>query len=93
MSLHFKILGHPHSTCTARVLLTLAEKKHEDFELYTVNFAELENKSPGYLLKQPFGQIPVLEHGDFVLYESRAIARYIGKTIIGCKSELTNVHR
>ena len=28
---------------------------------------------------QPFGQIPVLVDGDFVLYESRAICRYIAR--------------
>ncbi|KAI5122249.1 hypothetical protein M0805_007114 [Coniferiporia weirii] len=35
-------------------------------------------KSEGHLSRQPFGQVPVLEEEDgFLLYESRAIARYI----------------
>jgi glutathione S-transferase len=42
------------------------------------DFAKLEHKSPEYLAnEQPFGKIPVLHDGDYKIYESRAIARYI----------------
>src|SRR5262249_43025515 len=28
-------------------------------------------------VRHPFGRVPVLQHGDFVLYETRAIAAYV----------------
>jgi glutathione S-transferase len=34
------------------------------------------SRSPEHLKRQPFGRIPVLEHGDFCLYETQAILRY-----------------
>ncbi|CAF1649587.1 unnamed protein product, partial [Didymodactylos carnosus] len=43
-------------------------------------------KKPEHLAKQPFGKIPVLEQQDFVLYESRAIARFINDTATGGQS-------
>jgi glutathione S-transferase len=38
-----------------------------------------ESKSPEYRAKQPFGQVPVLEDGDFSLFESAAIVFYIAE--------------
>lgn len=37
------------------------------------------NQTPDYLAKFPLGKIPVLEHGDFCLTESLAIAEYVAK--------------
>jgi len=76
------VYGLAMSTCTRRVLVTLHEKK-ADFDLKPINFAAGEHKSPAYLTKQPFGQIPYLEEGDFTLYESRAICRYLDETLPG----------
>ena len=36
-----------------------------------------EIKSEAYLTKHPFGRAPLFEHGDFTLYETQAILRYI----------------
>ncbi|KAJ7884507.1 hypothetical protein B0H13DRAFT_1889919 [Mycena leptocephala] len=36
-----------------------------------------EHKTPEYLENQPFGQIPYIDGDGFVLYETRAICRYI----------------
>ncbi|KAJ7118263.1 hypothetical protein C8R44DRAFT_878878 [Mycena epipterygia] len=36
------------------------------------------HKTPDYLAKNPFGQVPMLGDG-FVLYESRAICRYLAE--------------
>jgi glutathione S-transferase len=36
-----------------------------------------ESKSEAYLKLNPFGRIPTFQHGDFVLYETQAILRYI----------------
>jgi glutathione S-transferase len=34
-------------------------------------------RTPEYLRRQPFGRIPSMEHGDFSLYETQAILRYV----------------
>lgn len=71
-----KLYGMPLSTCTKRVVTVLAEKK-VDYELVTIDFAKAEHKSAPYLQKQPFGKIPYLDDDGFIVFESRAIARYI----------------
>lgn len=38
---------------------------------------------PGYLKLHPFAKIPALEHGDFKLYETAAITRYIDEAFPG----------
>ncbi|MEI9948369.1 MAG: glutathione S-transferase N-terminal domain-containing protein [Pseudomonadota bacterium] len=71
-----KIFGHPGSTCTRKVLMTLNETK-TPFELVLVDFAKGEHKQPAHLARQPFGQVPALDDDGFKMYESRAMARYI----------------
>jgi len=71
-----KIFGHPASTCTRKVLMTLNET-NTPFELVLVDFAKGEHKQPPHLARQPFGQVPTLDDDGFELYESRAMARYI----------------
>jgi glutathione S-transferase len=71
-----KVYGHPLSTCTRKVLMTLAEtQQHADFSV--VDLFRGEQKTPAYLDKHPFGVIPVLDDDGFVLWESRAIIRYL----------------
>jgi len=70
------IHGHPSSTCTRKLLCTFFEKKQEfDFDL--VDFATGAHKKPPHILLQPWGQVPAIVDGDWVLYESRAICRYL----------------
>lgn len=71
-----KIYGHPMSTCTRKVLTTLAET-NTAFELSLVDFAKGEHKQEPHLSRQPFGQIPTLDDDGFALFESRAICRYL----------------
>lgn len=35
------------------------------------------SKNEAYLKKHPFGRVPFFEHGDFALYETQAILRYL----------------
>ena len=85
-----KLYGHPLSTCTRKVLTTLAET-NTPYELVVVDFATGEHKAPPHVARQPFGQVPALEDGGFELYESRAMARYINDKARGnlVPSELT----
>jgi glutathione S-transferase len=55
-----KLHGAAGSTCGKRVGFILHEKQIP-FELVTVNWAVGEHKSPAWLEKQPFGQIPYID--------------------------------
>ena len=71
-----KIYGHPMSTCTRKVLMTLAET-NTPYDFVLVDFVKGEHKQPAHLARQPFGQVPALDDEGFPLYESRAMCRYI----------------
>jgi glutathione S-transferase len=83
-----KIYGHRQSTCSKRVLTTLAEKGVTDFEFVTIDLFGGEHLKPPFLNKQPFGKIPVLEDDGYLVYESRAICKYIALKYAGQGTEL-----
>lgn len=71
-----KVYGPVTAGCPQRVLVCLIEMG-VDFELVRVDLETGDHKKPEFLLLQPFGQVPVIEDGDFRLFaESRAIVRY-----------------
>ncbi|KAG7451460.1 glutathione S-transferase [Guyanagaster necrorhizus] len=72
----FKLYGSAFSTCTKRVAIVLHEKR-VPFEFFPINLATREQKTPSFLEKQPFGVVPYIDDDGFILYESRAISRYI----------------
>ncbi|KAJ3702025.1 hypothetical protein LUZ61_005730 [Rhynchospora tenuis] len=71
-----KVFGPPKSTNVARVLVCLEEVGAE-YEIVPMNMAAGEHKTPAHIVRHPFGKIPALEDGDFAIFESRAISRYI----------------
>ena len=71
-----KIFGHPMSTCTRKVLMTLAEDD-VPHEMNVVDFAKGEHKAEPHVARQPFGRIPTIDDDGFTMFESRAIARYL----------------
>ena len=71
-----KLYGHPVSTCTRKVLATLAET-NTPYEFIVVDFAKGEHKQEPHLSRQPFGQVPAMDDEGFTLFESRAICRYL----------------
>ncbi|HTB72707.1 MAG TPA: glutathione S-transferase N-terminal domain-containing protein [Polyangiaceae bacterium] len=77
-----KVFGHPASTCTRKVLMTLAEIR-TPYEMVTVDFTIQEHKKQPHLGRQPFGQIPAIDDDGFALYESRAICRYLSERYSG----------
>ncbi|XP_043688641.1 glutathione S-transferase F9-like [Telopea speciosissima] len=70
-----KVIGAPYASCTRRVLACLIEKEVE-FQIIPIDILKGEQKSPEFLKLQPFGVVPVVQDGDYTLYESRAILRY-----------------
>ncbi len=77
-----KVYGHPWSINTRKTLMTLAEKRH-DAELVLVMIPKGEQKHPSHVTRHPFGKVPVLEDDGFVLYETRAINRYLDAKLGG----------
>ncbi|KAJ7864599.1 thioredoxin-like protein [Mycena olivaceomarginata] len=71
-----KLYGSSFATCTRRVGAVLHELKIP-FELVSVDVMNGAHKTPEYLEKQPFGQIPYIDDDGFILYETRAICRYL----------------
>ncbi|WP_371260902.1 glutathione S-transferase N-terminal domain-containing protein [Bradyrhizobium sp. Cp5.3] len=39
------------------------------------------SRQPEHLTRYPFGRMPVLDHGDFRLYETQAILRYLDRAL------------
>lgn len=73
-----KLHGVGYTTGTQRVIITLKEK-NVPFELVHVDFSTQENKSPAYLKNHPFGLVPYVDDDGFILFETRAIMRYIAE--------------
>jgi len=72
----FKLYGIYRSPWVCLVAAVLHEKK-VPFELVSVNLADGEHKTPEYLAKHPYHQIPYIDDDGFILYESKAICYYI----------------
>lgn len=72
--------GYRYSVYTRTVRLALLAKGvgHEAVEVDP--FAELPE---AYRELHPFGRVPVLTHGDFRLFETGAIARYVDRAFEG----------
>ncbi len=77
-----KLYGIPFSTCTRKVLTILAEKNAKA-DFVNVDITKGEGKNDDHLARQPFGQIPAIDDDGFVLYESRAILRYLDSKLPG----------
>jgi glutathione S-transferase len=81
-----ELYGSAPSTCTRKVLTALLET-NTPYRLNLIDFAKREHKAEPHLSRQPFGQVPAIDDDGFVLFESRAICRYIsakaGDKLIG----------
>ncbi|MFM0738128.1 glutathione S-transferase [Paraburkholderia xenovorans] len=72
--LHTTLLsGHGHRV---KLFLTLLDLP---FEVIELNMAAGDNRRPDYLRLNPFGQVPTIEDGDTVLFDSNAILVYLAK--------------
>jgi len=74
----FIVHGIPGSPYVRSALLGL-EEKGAAYRLAVLKLGE--EKSPEHLARHPFGRMPVLDHGDFRLYETQAILRYLDRIL------------
>ena len=72
------VYGNKIATCTQRVLILL-EELNLKYELRELDLMKGHQKDPRYLTLQPFGKVPAVVYGDYKLFESRSILRYIAK--------------
>jgi glutathione S-transferase len=70
----FVIHGIPGSPFVRAVLMGL-EEKGLNWRLRPL--APGASKGPEHLARHPFGRVPAVEHGDFQLYETQAVLRYL----------------
>ena len=68
--------GRTSSINVRKVLWTLQELE-VPFERIDAGLAYGHNHTPAYLAKNPNALVPLLEDGDFTLWESNAIVRYL----------------
>ena len=71
--------GYSTYVRTARLAL---EEKGVDYDLNEINFIA-DGIPDDHLARHPFGKVPALSHGDFEVYETVAIARYIDEAFDG----------
>lgn len=71
------LLGDPRSTYTRTARMGLAEKGIK------YSLQQASPRSPEILAVQPFGRIPGFRDGDFELFETSAILRYIDESFDG----------
>ncbi|WP_341891668.1 glutathione S-transferase [Variovorax sp. YR752] len=67
----YALSGHAHRVQLMLSLLQLP------FEMIDVDLAAGEHKAAAFLARNPFGQVPVIEDGDFTLADSNAILVYL----------------
>ncbi|MFT4066487.1 glutathione S-transferase family protein [Paraburkholderia sp.] len=65
--------GHGHRVRLFMSLLDLP------FEIVELNMKAGDNRTPGYLALNPFGQVPTIQDGDVTLFDSNAILIYLAK--------------
>jgi glutathione S-transferase len=55
------------------------EEKRAPYRIAAVQPGTL--RAPEHLARHPFGRVPVLQHGDYWLYETQAILRYVDRVL------------
>jgi glutathione S-transferase len=75
------LFGFPRSTFVKVAGLILPARDVD----YRFHDTENEMYLPIHLERHPFGRVPVLQHDDFTLYETNAIAAYVDDIFPGTK--------
>jgi glutathione S-transferase len=75
------VYGFPRSTFVNIVRLVLT---HKDVP-YTFHDLEPVMGKTEHLTLHPFNRVPILRHGDFMIYETSAIASYVDEAFAGSR--------
>lgn len=82
MSVDVTVYGARYSVYVRAVLMAL-ESKGVPYDLVPIDIFSKSEDLDAYRQLHPFGRIPALRHGDFVLYETAAINRYVDEAFLG----------
>ncbi|PJZ45871.1 glutathione S-transferase family protein [Leptospira brenneri] len=72
----YQLYSNSRSPYSKRVHIYLGYR-NLPYETVTVALEKLENRKRPFLQINPYGKVPVLKDGDFLLAESQAIIRYL----------------
>jgi glutathione S-transferase len=78
----FVVYGIPGSPYLRSALLGFHEKE-TSYRLTVIPAGPSAGHTEEHLRRHPFGRIPVLDHGEFRLYETQAILRYLDAVLPG----------
>lgn len=73
-----KIWGRNTSSNVQKAMWAVGEVGLE-YERFDIGGAFGKNREPAYLAMNPNGLVPTLQDGDFILWESNAIVRYLAR--------------
>jgi glutathione S-transferase len=76
------LFGFPRSTFVKVAGLILTARNVD----YRFHDTEDEMYLPLHLERHPFGRVPALQHDDFMLYETSAIAAYVDDVFPGAEA-------
>lgn len=71
-----RLYSHQNSTFSRRVRIYALER-NLDLEIVDLDMARRAHRKAEHLGRNPYGRVPVLEDGDFILYESLSILTYL----------------
>ncbi|KAJ8023996.1 Glutathione S-transferase theta-3 [Holothuria leucospilota] len=71
------VLYHAPLSQPCRSILLLLKLTNAPYKEILIDLVKGEHRTPEFLAINPFHRVPVVVHGDFVLTESPAIAKYI----------------
>ncbi|KAF8214800.1 glutathione S-transferase [Mycena galopus ATCC 62051] len=74
-----KLYAGPYLAGGGAIVALALWEKQVPFELVPIDMQAKEHKTPQFLAMHPFGQVPVIDDDGFIVYESRAICRYIAE--------------
>ncbi|KAJ7614853.1 glutathione S-transferase [Roridomyces roridus] len=72
-----KLYGTPYAFGATAVVAMVLLEKHIPFEFVLVDLKTGAHKTREFRERHPFGNVPCIEDDGFIVYESRAIARYL----------------
>lgn len=77
------VLFGPAYSVYVRIAKIVLEEKGVDHDHVAFDVFNEDDWPADWLERHPFGQVPAFQHGDFRLYETRAVTRYIDEAFDG----------